>query len=388
MGIAAQKYIRKPLYVDAVRLNAANFDAIADWCQGEVMQDDRSGTGSSKKYIKVRVHNPKSPRQTKAFSGDWLLYTERGYKIYTNKAFHASFDLVEENQETEDRFERLEALALLTPFYIDPDQGILTEEPADENAKPLDYEELVEIIQTEIRSEDRFERLEALAEQDGQPKYPYQDGDTLVLGPECFVANDLSVLSWKGVNYVPQGGIGNIDVLKPDNGSEETPIAPPPTPKIVPPAKEDFGIDEDETTPQGEPIELVEATPQSIADVVGNNVFSQSGDGPVDLADDVRDEAKPAEEAGGRSGFSVSGTTPTYPEETTIGGSLRSEINVGMPQPADTVENAPESESVQPAAVEGKRVLSMVEQQKMTSDEVRALIQAGEVVLAQDIAQP
>jgi hypothetical protein len=91
MSISTRQYIRKPLYVDAVRITGANFDEIVAWCQGEVQQDG-PGKGTGKKYIRVRVHNPKTPRQTKAFVGDWLLYTERGYKVYTNKAFHESFD--------------------------------------------------------------------------------------------------------------------------------------------------------------------------------------------------------------------------------------------------------------------------------------------------------
>lgn len=89
--IDTQKYIRKPLYVDAVRITTANFEEIAAWCQGEIQENGPSG----KKCIKVRVHNPKNVRQTQAVVGDWLLYTERGYKVYTNKAFHASFDQVE-----------------------------------------------------------------------------------------------------------------------------------------------------------------------------------------------------------------------------------------------------------------------------------------------------
>lgn len=94
MRIETEKFIRKPLYVDAVRVTSANFEAIADWCQGEILQGDVPGEGGGKYYIKVRVHNPKHPRQTRAFLGDWLLYTERGYKVYTNKAFRASFDPV------------------------------------------------------------------------------------------------------------------------------------------------------------------------------------------------------------------------------------------------------------------------------------------------------
>jgi hypothetical protein len=93
--ITTQRYIRKPLYVDAVRITSANFEEIAAWCQGEIQQEDVPGKGMSKKFIRVRVQNPKNPRQTKAFVGDWVLYTETGYKVYTVKAFHAAFDKVE-----------------------------------------------------------------------------------------------------------------------------------------------------------------------------------------------------------------------------------------------------------------------------------------------------
>lgn len=90
-SIETTQYLRKPLYVAAVRVTDANFDEMASWCQGEIQQDEINGNGN-RSYIRVRVHNPKSPRQTKAFVGDWLLYTERGYKVYTNRAFHESFD--------------------------------------------------------------------------------------------------------------------------------------------------------------------------------------------------------------------------------------------------------------------------------------------------------
>ena len=98
MNVTTTKFIRKPLYVDAVRVTGANFDEVAAWCQGEVEQEE----GTNKKFIRVRVHNPKNPRQTKAFVGDWLLYTERGYKVYTNKAFHASFDEVQSGSEAQE----------------------------------------------------------------------------------------------------------------------------------------------------------------------------------------------------------------------------------------------------------------------------------------------
>jgi hypothetical protein len=98
MDIVTEKYVRKPLVVDAVQVTAENFEAIADWCQGEIVNND--GTEVTKvnpggQHVRVRVHNPKTPRQTKAYVGDWILYTDRGYKIYTIRAFEASFDPTE-----------------------------------------------------------------------------------------------------------------------------------------------------------------------------------------------------------------------------------------------------------------------------------------------------
>jgi hypothetical protein len=83
MAITTTKYVRKPLYVDAVQVTEENFHELAEWCHGLI----------EGRHIKVRVSNPMSVRQTKAFVGDWLLYTDTGYKIYTDKAFQASFDV-------------------------------------------------------------------------------------------------------------------------------------------------------------------------------------------------------------------------------------------------------------------------------------------------------
>ena len=162
MSVATEQYIRKPLYVAAVRITNGNFEEIAAWCQGEILKDDSvyqdaSGKGTGQRYIHVRVHNPKNTRQTKAFVGDWLLYTERGYKVYTNKAFHASFDAT--------------------------------------------------------GNTGRGEKAGETSENDA---YPYSENGVIVLGPECFVRPDGSVLSWKGTNYVPQTTHEDIFI-----GSEE-----------------------------------------------------------------------------------------------------------------------------------------------------------------------
>jgi len=112
MEIVTQKYVRKPLYVDAVKITMENLVDIAHWCQGEIKNyDDKILSAADaenpliERYIHVRVHNPKNVRQTKGFIGDWLLYTERGYKIYTQKAFRSSFDFVDETAEEKVRGE-------------------------------------------------------------------------------------------------------------------------------------------------------------------------------------------------------------------------------------------------------------------------------------------
>lgn len=101
MKITTTRYIRKPLYVDAVRVTAENLEAVAEWCDGTIETVADGSKDDGKQYIKVRVHNPMNPKQTKAFVGDWVLYAEKGYKIYTNRAFIAVFDEAKEDQLSE-----------------------------------------------------------------------------------------------------------------------------------------------------------------------------------------------------------------------------------------------------------------------------------------------
>ncbi len=102
MAVVTEKYVRKPLYVDVVRITIENMAEVAQWCQGEIknyanqpLTGQDATNRSLERYIHVRVHNPKNVRQTKAFIDDYLLYTERGYKVYTEKAFKNSFELVD-----------------------------------------------------------------------------------------------------------------------------------------------------------------------------------------------------------------------------------------------------------------------------------------------------
>lgn len=92
--IKTKKYQRKPVIVDAVQVSQRNFNEVAEWCMGDIQTD------GTQQYIRVRVHTPRSARQSMAFVGDWILYTEQGYKIYSNRSFHNTFDEVEKEVKT------------------------------------------------------------------------------------------------------------------------------------------------------------------------------------------------------------------------------------------------------------------------------------------------
>jgi hypothetical protein len=106
MTITPEKYIRKPLVVLGVQVTNENFMELALWVQGSIFKPDGTQGGEinpDKQYILVRVHNPKSPRQSRAFVGDWVLYSDRGYKVYSPKAFKNTFEpLTEKGQEREE----------------------------------------------------------------------------------------------------------------------------------------------------------------------------------------------------------------------------------------------------------------------------------------------
>lgn len=101
MAIITKQFVRKPIRVDAVRVTADNFVEIAFWVQGSIRNNDdtpvEAGTqiDPSSQHIKLNAHNPKNTRQTQAYVDDWVLKSDKGFKIYNHEAFMGSFDLVE-----------------------------------------------------------------------------------------------------------------------------------------------------------------------------------------------------------------------------------------------------------------------------------------------------
>jgi hypothetical protein len=108
-----QQFKRRPIYVDAVRVTEENFTEVAQWCQGGIVKKHETTLDTLKddktKHIKVRVINPQRVRQTKAFVGDWILYSEyNGYKVYTDGAFRNAFEEVLSVEEAVEAARKLE----------------------------------------------------------------------------------------------------------------------------------------------------------------------------------------------------------------------------------------------------------------------------------------
>lgn len=112
MTISTQKYIRKPFFIDAIQVTEENFEQIAKWCGGTVKTEKRGK--KDVRFIEVPVVRPMSDRQTKAFVGDWVLFSNGSRKVYTSQAFDNSFELYVHNiapseQQMADLGERFKA---------------------------------------------------------------------------------------------------------------------------------------------------------------------------------------------------------------------------------------------------------------------------------------
>lgn len=92
VAIATQKYVRKPFLADAIQVTAENMEELAQWCGGSIQTEKRGHGKPDARYIKVDVKSPLNDRQTKAYGDDWLVFSKGGFKVYTNRAFHACFE--------------------------------------------------------------------------------------------------------------------------------------------------------------------------------------------------------------------------------------------------------------------------------------------------------
>lgn len=94
MSVKTNMYTRRPFPVEAVQVNDENMAEVSKWCKGRVVKP----RGNEANHIKVQVKNPLNPRQAKAYVGDWILFANEGYKVYTDVAFQRNFELSKETQ--------------------------------------------------------------------------------------------------------------------------------------------------------------------------------------------------------------------------------------------------------------------------------------------------
>lgn len=92
-AFATTHFVRKPFYVDGVRVTKENMEAVAEWCKGlmKVTEPKIAGKRPSP-FIEVEVHRPANDRQRRAFVGDWVLESENGFKVYTDQALRSTFE--------------------------------------------------------------------------------------------------------------------------------------------------------------------------------------------------------------------------------------------------------------------------------------------------------
>lgn len=93
MTLKTEKYARTPFFVDAVKVTEENFNEVANWCGGVIRQTDERGNGLEK-YIFVHAHTPMSERQKQAFVGQWVLKSDKGFKVFPDDAFKRMFEKV------------------------------------------------------------------------------------------------------------------------------------------------------------------------------------------------------------------------------------------------------------------------------------------------------
>lgn len=85
MPVVVQLFTRTPFDVQAVQVTTDNIAEIAVWCNGTIHE------GVKSLYIKLEIPDAKSSVRQQAFPGDWILLSDQGYRIYTERALESNF---------------------------------------------------------------------------------------------------------------------------------------------------------------------------------------------------------------------------------------------------------------------------------------------------------
>lgn len=84
---------RKPFSVQAVQVTRENMKDVAEWCGGTVETKTTPTKNGQKRerFIKVPTTKPMNEKQTQAFATDWVLLSDKKFKVYTHRAFVHTF---------------------------------------------------------------------------------------------------------------------------------------------------------------------------------------------------------------------------------------------------------------------------------------------------------
>jgi hypothetical protein len=87
-----ERLVRKPFYVEGVRVTPENMEEVRAWCSGTIKESPASNSRPAAKYIEVAVVRPANPKQCMAFVGNWVLKVGTSFKVYTDTGKQGTFD--------------------------------------------------------------------------------------------------------------------------------------------------------------------------------------------------------------------------------------------------------------------------------------------------------
>lgn len=107
-----QRFERKTFVIEAMQVSLENITQVIEWVNSSggratLMQDD-----IKRPYISIDVRRPANQKQTMAYIGDWVTKSGIAFRIYTDSAFHRSFEETEkpvdpyQTSPTQNVFER------------------------------------------------------------------------------------------------------------------------------------------------------------------------------------------------------------------------------------------------------------------------------------------
>lgn len=86
-------YLRKPLSVQAVQVNADNILEVMEWCNGTPVVNEAGVIHA----IKVDILHPMKRSPNEANFTDWILKSAAGFKVFSDTAFKKTFILAEKH---------------------------------------------------------------------------------------------------------------------------------------------------------------------------------------------------------------------------------------------------------------------------------------------------